>query len=112
MTWKSRHFKNTYFSEQREPFDGNQEWDWGRWASEEYALLVAEEEWKNFEKNYLSETTSIQWKQQGHIRYFIIFGYIIGFAELSDVGLKLSSKIGKVVFSALDMNNCTVVFGT
>ena len=32
------------FSEQREPFDGNQEWDWGRWASEEYAILISEED--------------------------------------------------------------------
>jgi len=30
--------------EQREPFDGNQEWDWGRWASEEYAILISEED--------------------------------------------------------------------
>ncbi|CBY41470.1 unnamed protein product, partial [Oikopleura dioica] len=30
--------------EQREPFDGNQEWNWARWATEEYSLLVADED--------------------------------------------------------------------
>lgn len=37
-------FTIKYSREQREPFDGNQEWDWARWASEEYSLLVADED--------------------------------------------------------------------
>ena len=36
--------KRDFFREQREPFDGNQEWNWARWATEEYSLLVADED--------------------------------------------------------------------
>jgi len=37
-------YANGIFREQREPFDGNQEWNWARWATEEYSLLVADED--------------------------------------------------------------------